>query len=118
MGEMTYVRALIQVLNVLLQLCRDLNVSKHAVYFEGGYGFCHVPAAPGMFNIECPTWLPQVRYAHCNFLSLCDEACISMRYKRFGMFTMFLEIRATSVNACQRTLLEEAQNLARRLLSA
>lgn len=24
-----------------------------------GYGFCHVPTAPGMFELECPTWLPQ-----------------------------------------------------------
>mmetsp|Transcript_28035 Transcript_28035/g.72120 ORF Transcript_28035/g.72120 Transcript_28035/m.72120 type:complete len:178 (+) Transcript_28035:349-882(+) len=24
-----------------------------------GYGFCHVPAAPGMFTLDCPTWAPQ-----------------------------------------------------------
>mmetsp|Transcript_18836 Transcript_18836/g.52535 ORF Transcript_18836/g.52535 Transcript_18836/m.52535 type:complete len:178 (+) Transcript_18836:224-757(+) len=23
-----------------------------------GYGFCHIPAAPGMFELHCPTWLP------------------------------------------------------------
>mmetsp|Transcript_13953 Transcript_13953/g.44311 ORF Transcript_13953/g.44311 Transcript_13953/m.44311 type:complete len:177 (-) Transcript_13953:1787-2317(-) len=21
-----------------------------------GYGFCHIPMAPGMFEVECPTW--------------------------------------------------------------
>jgi hypothetical protein len=26
----------------------------------GGYGFCHIPTAPGTFEIDCPTWLPEV----------------------------------------------------------
>jgi len=25
----------------------------------GGYGFCHVPTSPGMFELDCPTWLPE-----------------------------------------------------------
>jgi hypothetical protein len=25
-----------------------------------GYGFCHIPTAPGMFELACPTWLPEV----------------------------------------------------------
>lgn len=24
-----------------------------------GYGFCHVPTAPGQYEIECPTWIPE-----------------------------------------------------------
>eukprot|EP00879_Flechtneria_rotunda_P033217 GHRR01036766.1.p1 GENE.GHRR01036766.1~~GHRR01036766.1.p1 ORF type:complete len:169 (+),score=30.36 GHRR01036766.1:61-567(+) len=24
-----------------------------------GYGFCHVPTAAGIFEIDCPTWLPE-----------------------------------------------------------
>ncbi|KAF6264686.1 hypothetical protein COO60DRAFT_1634287 [Scenedesmus sp. NREL 46B-D3] len=24
-----------------------------------GYGFCHIPTAPGDFEIDCPTWLPE-----------------------------------------------------------
>uniref|UniRef100_A0A061RH44 B9 domain-containing protein 2 n=1 Tax=Tetraselmis sp. GSL018 TaxID=582737 RepID=A0A061RH44_9CHLO len=24
-----------------------------------GYGFCHVPAAPGAYELQCHTWLPQ-----------------------------------------------------------
>lgn len=24
-----------------------------------GYGFCHVPASPGMYKLECPTWIPE-----------------------------------------------------------
>jgi hypothetical protein len=27
----------------------------------GGYGFCHVPTAPGVYELDCPTWLPEVR---------------------------------------------------------
>ena len=26
-----------------------------------GYGFCHVPTAPGMYELDCPTWLPEAR---------------------------------------------------------
>jgi len=29
----------------------------------GGYGFCHVPTAPGTYELDCPTWLPEVRHA-------------------------------------------------------
>ena len=36
------------------------NVMQIALVLQGGYGFCHVPAAPGMFELDCPTWLPQV----------------------------------------------------------
>ena len=24
-----------------------------------GYGFANLPAAPGMYEIECPTWVPE-----------------------------------------------------------
>ncbi|KAI8475833.1 MAG: B9 domain-containing protein [Monoraphidium minutum] len=24
-----------------------------------GYGFCHVPTSPGVFELDCPTWLPE-----------------------------------------------------------
>ncbi|MEW5317051.1 MAG: hypothetical protein WDW38_008382 [Sanguina aurantia] len=24
-----------------------------------GYGFCHIPTAPGMFDVDCPTWVPE-----------------------------------------------------------
>lgn len=24
-----------------------------------GYGFCHVPTAPGMYQLDCPTWVPE-----------------------------------------------------------
>lgn len=27
----------------------------------GGYGFCHVPTAPGTYDIDCPTWVPEVQ---------------------------------------------------------
>ena len=26
----------------------------------GGYGFCHVPTTPGVHNVDCSTWRPQV----------------------------------------------------------
>ena len=26
----------------------------------GGYGFCHIPTAPGTYEIDCPTWIPEV----------------------------------------------------------
>ena len=26
----------------------------------GGYGFCHIPTAPGTYDIDCPTWIPEV----------------------------------------------------------
>ena len=35
----------------------------------GGYGFCHVPTAPGMYEIDCPTWIPEVR-------CFCHQICI------------------------------------------
>ena len=25
-----------------------------------GYGFCHIPTNPGMHELECPTWVPEV----------------------------------------------------------
>ncbi len=31
-------------------------------YYAGGYGFCHVPTAPGQYEIECPTWIPEVSH--------------------------------------------------------
>ncbi|GAX75422.1 hypothetical protein CEUSTIGMA_g2866.t1 [Chlamydomonas eustigma] len=24
-----------------------------------GYGFCHIPTAPGSYQIDCPTWIPE-----------------------------------------------------------
>mmetsp|Transcript_1899 Transcript_1899/g.2952 ORF Transcript_1899/g.2952 Transcript_1899/m.2952 type:complete len:176 (+) Transcript_1899:141-668(+) len=24
-----------------------------------GYGFCHIPTAPGMYELDCVTWLPE-----------------------------------------------------------
>ena len=27
----------------------------------GGYGFCHIPTAPGTYDIDCPTWIPEVQ---------------------------------------------------------
>ena len=24
-----------------------------------GYGFCHVPVAPGIHTVECPCWIPE-----------------------------------------------------------
>ena len=24
-----------------------------------GYGFCHIPTAPGMYQLDCPTWIPE-----------------------------------------------------------
>ncbi|CAD7700253.1 unnamed protein product [Ostreobium quekettii] len=24
-----------------------------------GYGFCHIPTAPGMYELDCPTWVPE-----------------------------------------------------------
>ncbi|KAK9817261.1 hypothetical protein WJX72_011956 [[Myrmecia] bisecta] len=24
-----------------------------------GYGFCHIPTAAGVYDIDCPTWLPE-----------------------------------------------------------
>ena len=26
----------------------------------GGYGFCHMPTASGTYELDCPTWLPEV----------------------------------------------------------
>lgn len=42
-----------------------------------GYGFCHIPTSPGMFELDCPTWMPEVgRLLHClpSYLLACKFA--------------------------------------------
>lgn len=41
--------------------CADQVLDTFAA--AGGYGFCHVPTAPGTYELDCPTWLPEVRHA-------------------------------------------------------
>jgi hypothetical protein len=44
----------------------------------GGYGFCYVPAAPGMFELDCPTWLPQVWILSC-------QICADIQFMEVGI---------------------------------
>jgi hypothetical protein len=41
-----------------------------------GYGFCHVPTAPGVYELDCPTWLPEVCC-----LCVCCVLCVCARCK-------------------------------------